>query len=30
MFLMRTVEFQSYNGWQRAKDNLLKIRDLER
>lgn len=27
---MRTVEFHSYNGWQWAKDNLLKIRDLER
>lgn len=30
MFVMRTVEFHSYNGWQWAKDNLLKIRDLER
>lgn len=30
MLVMRTAEFYSYNGWQWAKDNLLKIRDLER
>lgn len=27
---MRAVQFHLYNGWQLAKDNLLKIRDLER
>jgi len=27
---MRAAEFHLYNGWQLAKDNVLKIRDLER